>query len=697
MDNHKNHPNNNRSLSNVGGAANWAGAVFETRAVVFHIIEMLSLQPLSNQVSLREIHLQAALPVDDFVIVDDAGGRRMYQAKKHVTPSDRKESDFGKAFQEFCVAFTSQNNPFKEGQDRLILVTVISSPQNIHKFAEWLKTVQSQNSYENFQSNALQHEYQQEFWRKVQAVAVSADGDSLSKEMCFRLLQSVEVEFLDPENIHEKTCIERLQNRVIHNPDKALSALDALVALVVEMAPHHGVIDRRRIREHFHRRGIQLRDDPIFETDLQQLAEKTERALCKIESRIGEHWQPRCVFKDDGTEVKNILTPETQQSFEGHLLIKGEAGVGKSALLKEMALQMQKVGNGVRVIVLLGEESVGPNYDLRNLLDLEHPLLDVLEAAMRGGNVFLYVDSLDTISRNREIERVYRDLLLKAYDFPNLTIVASIREFDWAYSQEWKKIPWKIISLPPFSQEDVSQIEAHFQTKNSEFKIPDNLRELVRNPFRFRLLSEILKYDLHADLSEVQTEIDLFNYFWQVRLKEPEYKDNIPREEIAHKITRAMLNKGRLEIGKGELPIQSLKSLLSDGILQERGLPKRQPPNQRLSGDRITYFHHLFFDYAVCRFIAQEQSDISICDYILKDPHNLFLRPTLRLLFQYLYERATERFFNEVKNVLYSNDIPEFWKTVVTTTLAENCQTTEDFQYLTKLIEHFPQAEVETV
>lgn len=379
-------------------------------------------------------------------------------------------------------------------------------------------------------------------------------------------------------------------------------------------------------------------------------------------------------------------------------MIKGEAGVGKSALLKEMVLQMQKVGNGVRVIVLLGEESVGPNYDLRNLLDLENPLLDVLEAATREGTVFLYVDSLDTISRNRTSERGYRELLLKACKLSNLTIVASIREFDLAYSQEWKKIPWEIVSLPPFSKEDVSQIEAHFQTKNSEFKIPDNLRELVQNPFRFRLLYEILRYDIHADLSEVQTEIDLFNYFWQVRLKEPEYKDNIPREEIAHKITRAMLNKGRLEIGKGELPIQSLKSLLSDGILQERGLPKRQPPNQKLSGDRITYFHHLFFDYAVCRFIAQEQSEISIYDYLLKDPYNLFLRPALRLFFQYFYEReSTERFFNEVKNVLYSNEIPEFWKTVVTTTLAENCQTTEDFQYLTELIENLPQTEVEAV
>lgn len=525
MDNNTNHPNNNRSLSNVGGAANWAGAVFETRAIVFHLIEMLSLQPLPNQVSLREIHLQAALPVDDFVIVDDAGGRRMYQAKKHVTPSDRQKYDFGKAFQEFGTAFTSPNHPFKEEQDRLILVTSISSPKNIHKFAEWLKTVQSQNSYENFQSNALQHKYQQEFWCQVQAVAVSADGDSLPEEMCFSLLQSVEVEFLDLGNFHETSCIERLQNRVIHNPDQALNALDALVALVAEMAPHHGVIDRRRVREHFHRRGIRLRDDPIFEADLQQLAEKTEWALCEIESRIGEHWHPRCVVKDDGTEVKNILTPEIQQSFKGHLLIKGEAGVGKSALLKEMATRMQKAENGVRVIVLLGEESVGTPYDLQNLLDLKHPLLDVLEAATREGTVFLYVDSLDTISRNRTSERAYRDLLLKAYDFPNLTIVASIREFDLAYSREWKKIPWKILSLRPFSQEDVSQIEAHFQTQNSEFKLPENLRELVRNPFRFRLLYEILSDDIHADLSEVQTEIDLLNYFWQVRLKEPEYKD----------------------------------------------------------------------------------------------------------------------------------------------------------------------------
>ena len=72
-------------------------------------------------------------------------------------------------------------------------------------------------------------------------------------------------------------------------------------------------------------------------------------------------------------------------------------------------------------------------------------------------------------------------------------------------------------------------------------------------------------------------------------------KDNIQREAIAHKITKTMLNTGRLEIGKGELPIQSLKCLLSDSILQERGLPKRQPPNQRLSGDQITYFHNLTF------------------------------------------------------------------------------------------------------
>jgi hypothetical protein len=495
--------------------------------------------------------------------------------------------------------------------------------------------------------------------------------------------------------------LTRFEEYLLHDPKSASALLRAYIEISRKQSSreHETILSTlKELVEEIQQQGIQLRNDKLFETDFQQLAEKTEWALCEIESKIGEHWQPRCVFKNNGTEVKNILTPETQQSFEGHLLIKGEAGVGKSALLKEMALQMQKkAGNGARVIVLLGEESVGPNYGLRNLLDLEHPLLEVLEAATREGTVFLYVDSLDTISRNRASERVYRDLLLKAYNLPNLTIVASIREFDLAYSQEWKKIPWEIVSLPPFSQEDVSQIEAHFQTQNSEFKIPENLRELVQNPFRFRLLYEILRYDIHADLSEVQTEIDLFDQFWEYRINEPERKDNIPREIIAHQITRAMLDTRRLEIGKGNLPRQSLHHLLSDGVLQERGLPKRQPPNQRLSGNSITYFHHLFFDYAVCRFIAQEQSDISIYDYLLKDPYNLFLRPTLRLLFQYLYERATERFFNEVKNVLYSHEIPEFWKTVVTTTLAGNCQTTEDFQYLTELIENLPQMEVEAL
>lgn len=286
----------------------------------------------------------------------------------------------------------------------------------------------------------------------------------------------------------------------------------------------------------------------------------------------------------------------------GSLALTGEPGAGKSAILRDVALQLSR---NATVIVLAVDASAVSLDALRIDIGLEHPLIDVLTQMPGDKPAYLLLDALDAV-RGGAAEATYKKLIERVMNLDGWHVVASVRTFDLRLGRDWKRL---FAGTPPepahADQSFLAVRHIHVATldpaeKSDLFaKSPTlaaaitaggaKMEALAANPFNLALLGDLLRGGVSAlSLAHVATRGELLSRFWDERISHL----GIPATVSLRSVLLQMIAGRSVDIPETSVPIPAAGTV---DELQRAGVLVTE------STRRLGFRHHVLFDYAVAR------------------------------------------------------------------------------------------------
>lgn len=325
-------------------------------------------------------------------------------------------------------------------------------------------------------------------------------------------------------------------------------------------------------------------------------------------------------------------------------LIVGEAGVGKSYILRETA----------SLLISRGHPTLFLNID--NLLDIENVLqtgnndwLDEFKNLINHSEKcgVIIVDGFDA-TRNQEKHKNLINAFAKIKDRLEGTskLIVSSRIYEAKKSPTLKHFFPKNNDYSSDSDFDcrtllipsLNNSELHSVFKNnSQIALiyergSERLRTILKVPFYLWILENILEKKSADDLGKISTVVDLLDEFWDNKVS--------PLEDPVEAITEEMINQDSLKIHKtsvkDDAPYSILQNLVSDGILSWTDKRER----------KFRFSHDILFDYAVTLIFLDSgnyDSEESIIDFIkINNTKAFFYRPSFLYYFAHLWKDTTE-------------------------------------------------------
>ena len=375
----------------------------------------------------------------------------------------------------------------------------------------------------------------------------------------------------------------------------------------------------------------------------------------------------------DRSEVRHSLYDFAVQN---NGIVIGSPGVGKTYLIKELLLQLKSedIPHLLLPIDLLdGNNPKGWPGSFSFQGDLIDSLKSVPISDKKG---ILFFDGFDA-ARDEEKRKNFLILIQRAIqELDNWNVVVTVRTYDAKKSQDLldmfsssdnsvqteyhiEGIQCRHFNIPILEKNEIllalgqiepasEQIECPiyiYENGSDEFK-----EEILSNPFNLWLLEKILQSPgKDPDFSQIHSEVQLFQEFWERRIKDRNKK------HILEGIARQMVDKSSLSVKEFEIyenldldkPIRmtAFENLLSDEILTMDSSTKQN----------ITFSHNILFDYAISVLLIEDEPQ-KLEAFITEDPSRpLFLRPSLTYFFTRLWYYNLESFWSAFWHILPSN------------------------------------------
>lgn len=335
-------------------------------------------------------------------------------------------------------------------------------------------------------------------------------------------------------------------------------------------------------------------------------------------------------------------------------LLVGDAGVGKSAVLKDL---ISLYSEDIRFLCIKADYI----DDNGNPVTLEKIRDTLAYYSVEVNKVILIVDQIDALSQSLTNDRKHLNMMMTILSslesWPNVKAVVSCRKYDLEYDSVLNSLKNKstLIEIGELADEEV--MLALNNLEEGLGKKMDSITKKILKTVQMLNSFSILYHRNKAKLN-FNSQIELYDALWNDIICDASlFEDVKERELLMYKIAETIRMEGTLN--PQFTPITSQKRAYE--YLASNGLIKR-------TGCTVSFFHQSFYEYTLARHYS-EKGCLFATD-IKKEIQGLELRSTVKAVLDFKRGHDVMMFVEEARSILYDPDIRFHLKLLTLSVLA---------------------------
>lgn len=573
-----------------------AGAHFEGKVGAHYLLSLLvGTQPRGLPgMAVDRIELQRAsqgMYLDDVIVRahDRVGNAAVLeiQVKRTITFAPKDEV-FRSVVEQ--IAKTSSKPEFWTANHQLAIATSAGSRKINGAYQDvltWARQIGDAKTFmeqltRSGSSNPDMRTFVETFRTHLRDFGVANDDETVWKLL--RRLQILVFDFTAVGSATEVLERERCARALLPaEASRAGELWNVFTELAIEVAASAGDRDRNRLLEDLQKFSFGLAALPGNDAALRSLAELSRNALADIEDHV-------CGVKLSRLAQLSALRSALDASR--YVELRGDAGVGKSGILKHLA---EQIAIESEVLVLTPDRTpAGGWFELRSKLGFNGECRDFLSDLARNGAAVLFIDNLDLF--RPEARQTVIDIVRQAEGVPGLSIVATARRDFGQFELSW--LPRESIAAmnpaPPVYLEELTNEEiAELQqaAPRIAWLLSDShpARNVTRNLYRLARLSSLSPNE-SVPLSEAEMAIR----WWEVAdgKKDDGYID---RARLLRNLALQVIRRAD-HLDTSASPASAINALIQSETLRMLGI------------DRAAFRHDVLREWAAANLLFAEPS-----------------------------------------------------------------------------------------
>jgi hypothetical protein len=414
-------------------------------------------------------------------------------------------------------------------------------------------------------------------------------GVACNDDLVWRLLGRLWImtfDFTAVGSASEALAIERAA-RALHPDDtpRASSLWAHLVELGIGTASVGGARTLAELTDDVAARAYRLAGQRRFATARAALIESSRNALADIGDRIG-----------DATLSRTARLAQLREALDRgrYLEIQGDAGVGKSGLLKVLAEQVETEAG---IIVLSpGRTPLRGWTAMRAEIGFDGTARELLVDMAGDGAVVIFLDNMDQFTLEERSTAI--DLIRTASEVPGVSVVATARRPSSPEDRSW--LPAAALArlgdtgpvvVGELEDAEIAELRLAAPRLVPLLSNTHPARDVVRNLYRLGRLAARA-----AAEPAPRTEIEMAAQWWETAdgAHDVDHRD---RSRILRAFAHQALA-GSGPIDASGQPSRALDQLVSSESLRDLG------------GDRFAFRHDVLRDWAVANLLSEDQAPI---------------------------------------------------------------------------------------
>jgi hypothetical protein len=375
---------------------------------------------------------------------------------------------------------------------------------------------------------------------------------------------------------------------------QAQALFDALRDIVRKVSETAGSLDAVGLRSELLNRSIALLPEASSRHDILRLSDHTNRVLRAIDTSIGR------VHLDRSDVVADALDRVDAGCV---LLLVGQPGVGKSAVLRSIAEARRADGP----VVALSSVRLAdvPGWDgLASTLSIESRLSTLVQALSGGARPCLCIDGVDFIEHPGSRAAV-NDILDALDQLPRgsrgqrlWSVLMTAREDRLPLVYEWLSLHGEtpqVLQVPELIKEDLVAL-AKLLPHLAWVLRSEEIGPVIRNPYFLSVLERARAQGLAPDSHSRITEADVLGIWWERIVGA---NGDRVRQDTLLRIGASALSARSGQLATQGIAPSILGALEGDAILQRDA-----------DSDTYRFRHDILEEWTMCRVLGQHEAGL---------------------------------------------------------------------------------------
>ena len=585
------------------------GSKFEDRVVAYYLTALLSetrARGVPGKHVVKALTQRAAFgePLDDLIItglLDSGEEAKLHLQIKSSLRFTENNAEWVTIVQKAWDTFKS---PSTSDSDRLgVAVSDYHAKVDKHYQAvlNWAEdSVDGENFLKRIERKDFSHKDKRTFVNTIRQILESYISARVGDNDLWRFLRSFVILHFDfslrDGSRDSEGVTYRLRNYLGDDQIQKADALwEHLIVKAGEIVSTGGGATRETLTRKLQSAGLPTGTSANFRKDIKTIDYESKQALGDIKSDIrGFHLHRPEVYE----QVKLALAKSR------FILMYGEHGTGKSALLKDIAKEAGRTGP----VFVLKDNRVHPRgwSAHAHVLSVSNDAHALLSEIGTVGESMLFIDGIDKIS-DPAAQITINDLVRVIAQHPGLSgwkILATVREQNlenvgnWINSDALQKLPEQFVKVPLLSQNELEAVSEHFPRLKELILESGNTDIILKRPFFLESVLSLAGEEKPAELPA--TEAELLKLWWSLggsEDKNPVRSQN--RRNVLLDLAERLARTPNEAVSTEGLQPEALGELKSAGVLLDKEL-----------GHSVVFAHDIYEEWALAELLLRNESEI---------------------------------------------------------------------------------------